>query len=93
MPPISLLEETVDHVVAQLSSLDISQHIADLPKDTETATGAFCDRFELGNWFYEALTLNEVDIGSMLARIAQERMSDEAEFAGECQVREYELRS
>lgn len=93
IPPLNLLQQTVNHVVARLDSLDISQYIAELPEDTEEAIGAFCDRFELGNWFYDALILNEADVGAMLARIARERMGEEAEDTEERRVREYELQN
>lgn len=80
-PPLDLLEETIGHVVARLNSLDLSQLAVQLPEDIEEAAEDFCERFELGNWFYEALIVNEAKIGSMLSRIAAERMGLENEFA------------
>ena len=34
--------------------------------------GAFCDYFELGNWFYEAMQLCDLDINDFLSEFEQE---------------------
>lgn len=93
MAPIELLEETIGHVVARLNSLDLHQIIRELPGNTEEAAEAFCDRFELGTWFWEALTLNDADIGSILSRLAEQKMEEEAEDGEERGWRERELQT
>lgn len=93
LPPLNLLQQTIDHVVARLDSLEVSQLIADLPENIEEAAEAFCDRFELGTWFIEALNLNEADIGSMLSRLANERMDEEADDAVDRRIRERDLQT
>lgn len=92
-PRRDMLEEVIDRVVAKFNSLDISRVITKLPEHTEEAASAFCERFELGKWFYEALTLNDADIGSILDKIAQSRMEDEADDALDRRLKERDLQN
>lgn len=88
-----LLEQTVCHVVARHNSLEVAQLLRILPEEPEDAASAFCDRFELGNWFYEALVLNEADIGKILDGIGRYRITEEYEAAEERRERQYELQN
>jgi len=38
----------------------------------EDKNGAFCDYFELGNWFYEAMQACDFDAGDFLDEVEQE---------------------
>lgn len=92
-PRRDMLEEVIDHVVAKLDSLGVAHLRSDLPEDTEEAAEDFCIRFDLGRWFWEALTLNDADIGSILDKIAQSRMEDEADDALDRRIRERDLQT
>lgn len=92
-PKRDMLEEVVDHVVAKLNSLEITHLRSDLPEDAEAAAGDFCTRFDLGRWFFEALTLNDANIGSILDTLVHERMADEADDALDRRMREQDLQN
>lgn len=78
-----------DEVLANydLDRLDtLRQYIANREGQNEDATSAFCDFLDLGGWFYEALTREDVSIESLLdemestlAREASEDARDRAE--------------
>lgn len=61
-----LIEQTIIQVTADLSCLDIAELLKSWPADIEEAAGEFCDRFELGSWFYEQLVAYEIDIAALL---------------------------
>lgn len=50
--------------------------------------GAFCDYFELGNWFYEAMQLCDLDIGDFLNEFERELELEYREAAAERAERE-----
>ncbi len=50
--------------------------------------GAFCDYFELGNWFYEAMQLCDLDIGDILNEFEQELELEYREATAERAERE-----
>lgn len=41
-----------------------------------TAAEAFCDYFELGNWFYEAIVDCDLDVESLMNEVEQEILTD-----------------
>ena len=72
-----------NNVLYDRSSIDIQEIVDDLPEDSEEALSYFCDRFELGNWFYEALLMNEIDISDELITIGLNRGKEEKEHNDE----------
>ena len=50
--------------------------------------GAFCDYFELGNWFYEAMQLCDLNIGDFLNEFERELELEYREAAAERAERE-----
>lgn len=68
-----------DRVLTGKSSIHIRDLVNALPENTEEAASFFCDHFELGNWFYEALILNEIDIANELLVIGSRWERAEAE--------------
>lgn len=50
-----------------------------LPTDSEEAAGYYCDKLELGGWFYESMILNDVDIREELERLVTEKILNEYE--------------
>jgi hypothetical protein len=63
---VETLYDVIEHVVAGLETEKIKEFAGSLPEHSEEAANKFCERFELGNWFYEAMTLNSVQIGQVL---------------------------
>ncbi len=75
----SITDFIVDHVLHEHNSHELQDIINRLSDNTEEAAGEFCDGFELGNWFYEAMTLNDIDISEVLIDIAETRRAEEKE--------------
>lgn len=75
----SLVEFIDNYVLVDQSSWAIQELVNSLSDDTEQAAAHFCDRFELGNWFYEALTLDNVDISAELINIGARKEREEQE--------------
>ena len=68
-----------EQVLGDHSSIELQELIDRLPENTEEAAGEFCDAFELGNWFYEAMILNDIDISEVLIDVAETRRAEEKE--------------
>lgn len=68
-----------DQVLYELSSWELNDLIASLPDENEEQLDTFCKRYELGNWFYEALIINEIDIVNLLSDLVIERRQQEVE--------------
>ncbi len=68
-----------DQVLFEHNSIELQELIDRLPENTEEAASDFCDAFELGNWFYEAMTLHDIDISEVLIDIAETRRAEEKE--------------
>lgn len=79
LPQKSLVELIDDHILYEHNSFDLQELVDNLPEETEEAAGYFCDRFELGNWFYEALIHSEIDISAELINIGARRQLEEKE--------------
>lgn len=71
------VSELIEHVVADYHPVDITILAGSLPENIEEAASNFCDKFELGNWFYDAMVLNDVDIRAELNEIAEKRNREE----------------
>lgn len=74
-----LTDIIADQVIAEHNSLELQELIDRLPENSEEAAGEFCDAFELGNWFYEAMILNDIDISEVLIDVAETRRAEEKE--------------
>jgi hypothetical protein len=77
----SLVQVIDDHVICDLGSWELRELVDNLPEHTEEAASAFCDRFDLGDWFYEAMVINEVDINLELINIGARLEQEEEEAA------------
>lgn len=67
----------IERVLIDKSSIDLRELIADLPSNNELAIGKFCDRYELGNCFYESMLLNAVEITDSLRLICNQKELEE----------------
>lgn len=85
-----MINQVVESTTGKLNSLDVAGLIALLNAKSDPE-GFFCDRFELGSWFYEALQLNNVHIVSLLESLASERMDEEESDAEEAADRRRHL--
>lgn len=70
----------------ELDVIALDLHLKDEP------LAEFCDRFELGNWFYDQMTLADIDIVDEVSAIADEHRRAESEWLTESQLLHRELR-
>lgn len=69
----------VEQIVPEHASWELQELIDRLPETSEEAASDFCDAFELGNWFYDAMTVNDIDISEVLIDTAESRRVEEKE--------------
>lgn len=72
-----------DKVLYEHSSEELQELIDRMPEDENEALEDFCGALELGNWFYEALIINEIDVSELMIDLAEERQQEEREAADE----------
>lgn len=70
------LEAVVTMAVADIHPTELRDIAAKLPEDFSDALEEFCKRFDLGEWFYDSLTVAEVDIVELLHSIADDAETD-----------------
>lgn len=76
------LRNIIEMVVADRDSDELGEFVRQtftLDMSTEEASEEFCDKFDLGDWFYEAMILNDIDIVSELDSIKLSRQVEEEE--------------
>lgn len=73
-------------------SWDLREYIGKLPDDNDEALSQFCDKWELGNWFFEALQLHDVYLADLLEEIAAEHEVQEHEAERDRAEQERDLR-
>lgn len=77
-----LIKQVIQAAVADRTSEEINNNIAYLKEDfTDNIERMedFCNRFDLGNWFLDAMTLNDIDIIEELEGIFLRKFNDEIE--------------
>lgn len=75
------LRKLISMVVASLNSDQLKEVIdktLNFGRTKEGINGDFCDRYELGDWFYESLLRNDVDLIEELELILIEKKLSES---------------
>lgn len=80
-----LIELLFEYPSDELDTIALDLHLKDEP------LAEFCDRFELGNWFYDQMTLADIDIVDEVSAIADEHRKAENEQLTESQLLRREL--
>lgn len=80
-----LTELLFEYPSDELDVIALDLHLKDEP------LAEFCDRFELGNWFYDQMTLAEIDIVDEVSALADEHRKTESEELTENQLLRQEL--
>ena len=75
-----LTELLFEYPSDELDVIALDLHLKDEP------LAEFCDRFELGNWFYDQMTLTDIDIVDEVSAIADEHHRTESEQLAESQL-------
>lgn len=78
----SITDFIKDKVLADKSHQELEAMMLRFTSDEE-ALSEFCDELELGNWFYEAMLLNNVDIVDVLTDVSAEKADQENDAASE----------
>jgi len=81
-----LIKQVIQAVVADLSMSDtreLKEYITHEADEEETQAEEFCDRFDLGNWFYDAMIDNEINIVDELDGIFMRKYNDSLELQEE----------
>jgi hypothetical protein len=81
----TLAELLFEYPSDELDAIALDLHLKDEP------LAEFCDRFELGNWFYDQMTLADIDIIDEVSAIADEHRKAESEELTESQLLRREL--
>ena len=80
-----LTELLFEYPSDELDVIALDLHLKDEP------LAEFCDRFELGNWFYDQMTLADIDIVNEVSSLANEHRKAESEQLTENQLMRREL--
>ena len=80
-----LTELLFEYPSDELDAVALDLHLKDEP------LAEFCDRFELGNWFYDQMTLADIDIVDEVSTLADEHRKAESEELTESQLLRREL--
>lgn len=72
------LESLVEMALSDYASVDIREIVESLPEG-ELAVSEFVNKFDMGEWIYEALLINEIDIVLLLKEIANRFEREEKE--------------
>ena len=80
-----LAELLFEYLSDELDVIALDLHLKDEP------LAEFCDRFELGNWFYDQMTLADIDIVNEVSALADEHRKAESEELTENQLLRQEL--
>ena len=80
-----LAELLFEYLSDELDVIALDLHLKDEP------LAEFCDRFELGNWFYDQMTLADNDMVNEVSALADEHRKAESEELTENQLLRQEL--
>ena len=80
-----LTELLFEYPSDELDAVALDLHLKDEP------LAEFCDRFELGNWFYDQMTLADIDIVNEVSSLANEHRKAENEELTESLLLRQEL--
>lgn len=72
--------------------LKLARRLNRLDARREDIYRAFCKSFDMGEWFYESLALNDVDLVTLIYQISQERAQEEKEWDTEQDLIELDRR-
>lgn len=84
--PKEQLVKLIEAVVADDTSDDLYKVVEYLGEDADNDNERFCDNYELGLWFEEAMDMNDISAITELERIAGEHMKQEAEDREEAKL-------
>lgn len=85
-----LITRILCEILFEKTSEELNKLVLDLQINDEPLA-EFCDRFDLGDWFYDQMTLADIDIVDEVSAIADEHRKAESEQLTESQLLRREL--
>jgi hypothetical protein len=73
------LESLVEMALSDYHSSDIRELASNLPEGNELSASEFADKFDMGDWVYDALIMNDINIPLLLNEIADRFEREERE--------------
>lgn len=89
---LSLTHRVIKEVLSDYAS-DVLTEMAFELENSESSIADFCDRFDLGDWFYDQMTLLDVDIVDEVSVVADEHRKIERDNLRESETLRRELQS
>ena len=86
----SLISSVISEVLSDHASDALSELVFEL-ENSEAPLADFCDRFELGNWFYDQTMLADIDIVDEVSVLADKRRNTENDDLIESRLLRQEL--
>lgn len=85
-----IITRIIHEVLFEYTSVELDELALDLQISDEPLY-RFCDRFDLGDWFYDQMTLADIDIVDEVAVLADEHRKAEKESREELELVQKEL--
>lgn len=80
-----LITRILCEILFEKTSEELNKLVLDLQIDDEPLA-IFCDQFDLGDWFYDQMTLLDIDIISEICVIADEHRRAERDESQEIEI-------
>ena len=80
-----LITRILCEILFEKTSEELNKLVLDLQIDDEPLV-IFCDQFDLGDWFYDQMTLLDIDIISEICVIADEHRRAERDESQEIEI-------
>ena len=80
-----LITRIICEILFEKTSEELNKLVLDLQIDDEPLA-IFCDQFNLGDWFYDQMTLLDIDIISEICVIADEHRRAERDESQEIEI-------
>lgn len=87
---LSLMHRVIKEVLSDYASDSLTEMAFEL-ENSESSIADFCDRFELGNWFYDQMMLADIDIVDEVSVLADKRLKTENDDLIESRLLRQEL--
>jgi hypothetical protein len=84
------MHRVIKEVLSDYASDSLTEMAFEL-ENSESSIADFCDRFELGNWFYDQMMLADIDIVDEVSVLADKRLKTENDDLIESRLLRQEL--
>lgn len=82
----------LDKVISQHFDFEDLANLEKCIQNADDALDAFCEFFEIGDWFYEAAVENQFDVYEFVQNFADEMHRQYEEYLKDCEIIEQDYR-